>query len=396
MRVNAIMKAPREGAMAAAVRGVYEWLTRTPEIREDVVQTRSAPEIERLTPKAIADATARLMWAQRGSLKVEVKHDGYEQRGVHCLEKRHHVVTIPGGITVAMMEGAYRVTITAPDGQQETVETTDATGVNGTWNAIQGIAIMETMGLTPPEQQGGMRPSRILMAISQAIGDMVERADLQRADGTYERRMSTGEEEYSDKWAESASPWKDIGPGVHVDLSGGTWEYGARKTMAERTARVMMPSIGVVLVPYGPINDGFERRKRNSFAAALGIAHELPVHLPAPRGNAQASRVLQLCREAVASEPDLVDASGTPIAPLVNKHLPELMRRHAEAAASAPADQLAAIDAELMTGIEGVRLAVDEALLVSANVKRDALRTQLAFLEMRHPQDPDRKALASM
>jgi hypothetical protein len=117
------------------------------------------------------------------------------------------------------------------------------------------------------------------------------------------------------------------------------------------------------------------------------MALELPAHLPMPRGNATAARVLRLCREAVAAEPDLTDALGTPIRPLVDQHLPELMRRHAAAGAIAQDSELAGIDAELMEGIDRVRRTVEEALSCSAVTRRQALKTQLAFLELRHP-DP--------
>lgn len=391
------MKAPQEGALAAAVRSVYEWLTR-PRAELDAAADAlpgSRPQLKQLTPKGIGDATAALMWAQRGSLKIEMVGSGGETRGNHRLEARHHMVLVPGGLTVSIGETDGQVSIRAPDGQTQNVSGDDAIGITGAWRAVQGVTALEMMGLPIPEQNGSLRPSRILTAISKAVGSMLERSDLPNAQETYEVRMfGDHEEEYSDKWTTRGSSWRDLGSGVFLDLSNGhsSLSYGQSNSVA----RVMTVTHGVVRIPIAPIAEALERRKRNSFAAALGIAHDLPIHLPAPRGNAQASRVLQLCREAVAAEPNLVDAKGTEIAPLVNRHLPELMRRHAEAAASAPAEQLAAIDAELMEGIEGVRLAVDEALRVSANVKRDALRTQLAFLAARHPHGPEQRVLTAI
>lgn len=140
-------------------------------------------------------------------------------------------------------------------------------------------------------------------------------------------------------------------------------------------------------LPAEAIHRGLQRRASTSLATALGMALDLPAHLPMPRGNAQAARVLRLCREAVAAEPDLVDSLGTPIRPLVDQHLPELMRRHAAASAIAADCDLAGIDADLMEGIDRVKKAVEEALSCSAVTRRQALRSQLAFLELRHP-DP--------
>lgn len=384
--MNAIQKAPAEGALAAGLRMLYEWMTREPvEIRDS--RRPEAEEVQRLTPRGIADATAALLWAQRGSLTISADTEGYDYKGLHSPHPRYHDITIPGGINLRIAEDPSTVTIRAPDGATETVSKSDAGTLLATWKTIQTVNALDLLGIPVPEQKGGIRAGRAVDTLAMAIGDMFERADPPRADAVYETRVKADEGHgYTDDWQEHRSSWQEVGAGVYLSLNDASRHlYSSDRSVDNRVIRVMTASHGVVQIPYRPVHDALERRKRSSFAAALGIAHELPVHLPAPRGNAKATRILQLCREAVAAEPELADAAGTPIAPLVNRFLPDLMRIHAEATTSAPADQLAMIDAELMTGIERVRRAVDEALQVSANQKRDALRTQLAFLEMRHP-----------
>ena len=180
------------------------------------------------------------------------------------------------------------------------------------------------------------------------------------------------------------SVWRSLGEDVLLRTE--VTQKSSTSSMSVR-AYVSHPIMGTIEVPGAAIHRGLERRTSTSLAEALGMALDLPAHLPMPRGNAQAARVLRLCREAVAAEPDLVDSLGTPIRPLVDQHLPELMRRHAAAAAIAPADELAGIDADLAEGIERVRLAVEDALSSSAVARRTALKAQLGFLALRHP-DP--------
>jgi hypothetical protein len=85
----------------------------------------------------------------------------------------------------------------------------------------------------------------------------------------------------------------------------------------------------------------------------------------------------------------MTDAAGNLMAPLVEKHLPDLMRRHAAASKDAPADMLAGIDDDLAKGLEIVRRTIEQAVSLKSGEKRDALRTQLRFLEMRHPEEGD-------
>ena len=112
--------------------------------------------------------------------------------------------------------------------------------------------------------------------------------------------------------------------------------------------------------------------------------------LPPPivvEGNGRLTRVLRLCHEALAANPELADMSGMPIRPLVEVHVPELFARHHAATAHADPSEIAAIDAELDEGIEIVTNAVSDALSACASRSRQALSEQIAFLGLRHPRD---------
>lgn len=383
------------GPLAGIIRTILGWMPARPDNAGLIEQPMTAPPaenkarltIEDLTPAAIAENAARLLWLHRGSLTVElsgpVGHGGFNPDK----SDRNHRITIPSGLMVEINEGSDYVNIASGTGYAEHIKE-EALCIKRAWQSIQGIAIAETLGIEVPDYSN--EPVDLRDVLAEAVADMVLRDIPAKIDQTYTMRSNIPCPNSKEGFMtyEVATPWKDLG---------GVWmayrPRGAYIGDGKDLLALLHPTMGVLRVPYAPVEKAMERRKRMAFAEALGIAHEQPVHLPMPRGNAQAARVLRLCREAVAAEPELVDAKGTPIAPLVNRHLPELMRRHAEASQSAPADQLAAVDAELMDGIERVRRAVDEALFVSANIKRDALREQLAFLEMRHPDDTQLKPM---
>lgn len=358
--------------------------TRLPPKGESDEEAQKRLQLESLSPATLALQIANVMWAQRGSLKIEADSDSYESRGLHSMQGRDFSVEIPGGITMAFDEKCERFQVTSPDGETETFTGSEAIRIGMVWRAIQAVSMCDAIGVSVPSENGGMRPSAALKALDAAICSIVERGDPPCADATYEYRCMYREME-GPAWETCGSGWKDLGCGIFLDPNQ-HWERSYHRDTTDAVwYRVMSADMGVLRLRREAMNEALERRKRSSFASALGLARALPVHLPMPSGNAQAARVLRLCREAVAREPDLVDAKGTRIAPLVEQHLPRLMQKHAEAARIAEASELAAIDAELMQGIELVRQALEEALTVSRVDKREALRTELAFLEYRHP-----------
>lgn len=350
---------------------------------EDEKAIEAKREIDRLTPEGLANAVSDVLWAQRGSLRIDIGSEDHEYRGVHSPGRHQFTVTMPEGIVLRFDDKCKTMAIRAPDGEVERVDEASGARLVKVWRAIQAVSMCEALGLTMPAGQNGLRPAAALKTLNDGVCAIVERADPPRSNDTFE--VNAGERHSSKHdWLKQPSAWKDLGGGVFLnqDDDYDSWYgQGTRPTWC----RVMTTEMGALRLRREPLAEALERRKRSSFANALGLARALPIHLPMPSGNAQAARVLRLCREAVAREPNLMDAKGTAIAPLVEQHLPRLMQKHAEAARIAETSELAAIDADLMEGIERVRLAVEEALVVSRVDKREALRTELAFLEYRHP-----------
>jgi hypothetical protein len=352
-----------------------------------MVKQTQKPEPD-LSPKGIADALAELMWLQRGSITIEVGHDNDQMRGRFGIVARRHAVTIPGGMTAVLEEYSESVTMTTPDGETITVTGQASIRLRLVWAAIQADAALEALGVpTTTQAHGPLRPSIVVGQLADAIGDIYDRSMPHASDQTMEVMILRNGRQ---AWEKHVAAWADLGCDVHAlndhngydaDRDAANCAKGAKPVQM----RVLTPMHGVLAIPYRPVWDGIQRRKKRAFADALGITRALPAHLPMPRGNAQAAYVLRMCRDAVARERDLKDANGAAIEPLVYEHLPKLMAEHAQAASTARPDQLAAVDATLMRGIERIRRAVVEALALRHAEQLDQIQTRVGFLEYRHP-----------
>ena len=110
--------------------------------------------------------------------------------------------------------------------------------------------------------------------------------------------------------------------------------------------------------------------------------------LPGPAvmsGNARLTKALALCHRALEIDPDLTDANGTPLRPLLTKHVPDMLAKHRNAAATAAPGDVGGIDDELEAGMARVCRAIEQGLSLVADKTRDDLRMQILFLEHRHP-----------
>jgi hypothetical protein len=144
----------------------------------------------------------------------------------------------------------------------------------------------------------------------------------------------------------------------------------------------------IILPPaFGAARDAVQEVMQSTITAAIrGTADPL---LPAPvvEGNGRLTRLLSLCHQALAQDPDLADAAGTPMRPLIEAHVPDLLARHQAAVETADPADIAAIDRDLEAGIEIVTGSMREALSRHADDRRRALSEQIAFLQYRHPRD---------
>ncbi len=105
--------------------------------------------------------------------------------------------------------------------------------------------------------------------------------------------------------------------------------------------------------------------------------------------NARISRILHLCTEAVSIDPEMTDAAGTPLRPLLEEHLPRLAQRHREAIHASTPEERSRIDDEVAIALESIVPAIEQGMATVARTRRDALRTELRFLSFRHPATSD-------
>lgn len=132
--------------------------------------------------------------------------------------------------------------------------------------------------------------------------------------------------------------------------------------------------------------EAFRTLRDRSLINAISAKPALPAPTMPALGNARASRMMQLCAVAVQHNPMLTDASGTRLAPLVETHVPELVRIHREASLHALPQELERIDDDFSEAMEIVCDAVEEGLAAIRGKTQDDLRTQIAFLRSRHPR----------
>ena len=90
-----------------------------------------------------------------------------------------------------------------------------------------------------------------------------------------------------------------------------------------------------------------------------------------------------IAERALAEEPDLADATGAPLAPLVRQHLPDLLEAYTAAMRHADAESAAVAERSLAEGLERIRRSVEEALDASRREASDNLLIKVRFLRMR-------------
>lgn len=125
---------------------------------------------------------------------------------------------------------------------------------------------------------------------------------------------------------------------------------------------------------------------KNAWIASGSNFH--PTALSAPSASAALQRLIGLSENALAVEPDLVDASGARLDALVREHLPRLLEVHAEAARTARGEDLAKIDEQLGKSVELVRMSVEEALASDARHRFNRLEDEVRFLHLRRDIQP--------
>jgi hypothetical protein len=335
----------------------------------------------------LARTLAERLWEQRD--RIDWREPAREEK--RAAIEYPVVVALPGEIRLELETIDWQVRVEM-GGHPRTLRHWDASVVFRTWRAIQAWNMAVELGETRDAGSVVRGATRLAdlprMAVGlgvrrwggQNVAEHLDRLIAERVLSRQVRRVHDDERLSTRKPLGRSEPvWYDVGCGVEFtlqhswDFHGGSWHLLATH-----------PRHGNVLVPCDRTRPALDLVRGDAFQDAL--AATAPLGLPAAAaGNARIARIVALCREALAIDPDLCDALGTPIRPLVERHLPDLLARHAEAARIAPAAGLAELDADLDRGVEIVRIAVESALSDVADRRRLDLQEQLRFLESRHP-----------
>lgn len=158
-----------------------------------------------------------------------------------------------------------------------------------------------------------------------------------------------------------------------------------------RTAWIMHPDIGYLLLPRDVVTAAQQEKRDHLLHEAFDSRIEALPDLPTIIGDPVTAKKISLARKLVDRYPDMKDAAGTPITPLVQDHLPRLLHAHAEAIRSATAsdmineDMLRAIADKFEEGMTVLTRAVLEGVEAEQRKSQDDLSVEIEFLKMRHP-----------
>lgn len=159
----------------------------------------------------------------------------------------------------------------------------------------------------------------------------------------------------------------------------------------DTTSWIMHPRIGYLMITHEIIDETLENRRDHLLLAAFDETVEPISSMPVITGNPVAAKEISIARKLIARYPRMKDASGTPIAPLVEEHLPRLLRVHAEAIESATATddideaKLKSIERDFDEGLAVITRAILEGIEAEQKKTRDDLTVEIRFLEARHP-----------
>lgn len=131
---------------------------------------------------------------------------------------------------------------------------------------------------------------------------------------------------------------------------------------------------------FGGEERGTERRRRwRRRPTALD-----PVGPPDPLERAL--RLAATGHALLLSAPEL-RVDGQPLYPLIAESLPALVRHYEETARHADGETLAAAEAALKAGLDRIEAVLARARATLSAAELDRLRTQVRYLELRHPDE---------
>lgn len=186
---------------------------------------------------------------------------------------------------------------------------------------------------------------------------------------------------------------------VAISLESALEEIGQHKAAREKATQMAWQSICRIMENHEHemerVNDGTDvmERLENSLARAVAEPIEGMKEIAPTAPTARIARIVDTAERALQTHPDLVDAQGARVDALVRTHVPRLLRKHTEAARTAPTQDIDAVDAALDQAIDAVRASVEEAVSALHDIAMDELATELRFLSLRRGTTPALKAL---
>lgn len=348
---------------------LIDWNTMPERIRID-----KSPKSDR---QILAERTAELLWRNRHALVVE--------GDIRTVEPSNTTtwINLPGDIRLTIEskregendEDAVEYDFAVRSGPVESrLEGVEALDLDRTWRAVVCQSFLDAIepGRTTLERRSDSNKEA-----GDGLCRLLERYDPSYEDKSYHGRMG----KYDYRMGIMPSKWYELPNGaVFCEDVSGLWE---RPTILVSDGRLGMFSVSVT-----DVKNARDRRITTLVEHAIAQTPP-PMAGAAETGNAKASILLRVLRESLDRWPDLVDAAGTPIQPLLTSHLPRLMDAYMATRAE-PGANLEEAEAALDTGLDRISAALDEALDVargqSRDRRRDDLRVEVAFLLARHPE----------
>jgi len=359
-------------------------------VRQELTQDGSLTNrIAGLIPyqRSIATAAARMLTAEWNRSKIETSYT-WGRHGSIGHENRLTSVTLPNGanVTLCHRRGRRPIVIlnTSAQSQHRSVDPKESLGRAGASIVLQAVRDIQTNRLSVLlGVESGHSRSTLSHMLAEALPFECTETEEDERIG-YEDFISR-EIEYVIEQRRIASAEMTV--------------TAIRRKYRDAYLEILVeaPGLGVMTLPPEPFGAIMRRRRSQHLHQAFGVGSPDIVTLPVFLGNARATRIAELARQVLLEDPNLQDSSGSPLRKLIEEHMPRLLATHRDNAATARTSDIAEIDGALDRGLDIVARELGEALDRIADRKLDDLRTELRFLESRHPgQDVQLSSIPAM
>jgi hypothetical protein len=344
-------------------------------IRWDTLPQRVLVDtVVRTDEQRLVDGIADLLWMNRHAIVLD--EPGWSMnpaQGAARLRLPGDVeITIRTRLTSIRDVGVARRTYDVHTaGILRTFKDDEAAPLEAVWQNIVCQRFLDALepGRTTLERRSDSESEALL-----ALCRLLEREEAPPQRGSYRGRASRYE--YETRMLPSI--WRQLpGTALFCDTKESVWD--------KRIMLISDGEYGIVSVDRQRVLDAENRRATKVVENAIACTPSI-IAGPSKTGSPKAAMLVRLLRDALARWPDLADADGTAIAPLLNLHLPRLLDGYAAAKATDTDEEVAATEARFDSGLESIGRALEEALTLRRDSKRDDLRVEVAFLMARHPE----------